>query len=46
VLEVNASCYLEKSDEFATAARAAGISYVELIRRIVELAVKRYEARA
>ena len=46
VLEVNASCYLEKSDEFATAAKAAGISYVDLIRRIVELAVQRYEARS
>jgi D-alanine-D-alanine ligase len=46
VLEVNANCYLEKSDEFATAAAAAGISYLDLVRRIVELAVKRYEARS
>src|SRR6185503_73537 len=37
VLEVNASCYLEKNDEFAMAARAAGMSYEQLIERIVEL---------
>jgi D-alanine-D-alanine ligase len=42
VLEVNASCYLEKASEFATAAKAAGIEYNELIQRIVELAVERY----
>lgn len=42
VLEVNASCYLEKNDEFAVAARAAGISYPELIQRVVDLAVARY----
>lgn len=38
VLEVNASCYLEKDGEFATAAKAAGIEYPQLIQRIVELA--------
>jgi D-alanine-D-alanine ligase len=42
VLEVNASCYLEKTDEFATAAKAAGISYSDLVQRIVELAAERY----
>jgi D-alanine-D-alanine ligase len=42
VLEVNASCYLERSSEFATAAKAAGIEYVQLIQRIVESSVARY----
>ena len=42
VLEVNASPYLEKADEFATAARAAGVEYDDLIQRIVELAVARH----
>ena len=41
VLEVNASCYLEKNDEFAMAAKAAGIEYQELIQRIVDAAVSR-----
>jgi D-alanine-D-alanine ligase len=41
VLEVNASCYLEKNDEFAMAAKAAGIGYPELIQRIVDLAAAR-----
>lgn len=42
VLEVNASCYLERTDEFTMAANAAGISYDDLIQRIVELARARY----
>lgn len=42
VLEVNASCYLEKSSEFAMAASAAGIEYVDLIGKIVGSAVARY----
>jgi len=42
VLEVNASCYLERNDEYAMAAQAAGISYEQLIERIVELARARY----
>jgi D-alanine-D-alanine ligase len=42
VLEVNASCYLEKGSEFANAARAAGIEYVDLVQRIVDLAMARY----
>jgi len=41
VLEVNASCYLEREDEFAVSAQAAGIDYDALIARIVELAVAR-----
>lgn len=45
VLEVNASCYLEKNDEFAMAAREAGIDYTELINRIVDAAVSRTRKR-
>ncbi|MEX2139241.1 MAG: D-alanine--D-alanine ligase [Pirellulales bacterium] len=43
VIEVNASCYLERSSEFATAARAAGIKYNDLIERIVQLALERHD---
>jgi D-alanine-D-alanine ligase len=42
VLEVNASCYLEKTAEFAMAAHAAGIEYDAMIGRIVESALERY----
>jgi len=42
VLEVNASCYLERSSEFAMAAAAAGMPYPQLIERIVQLALERY----
>ncbi len=42
VLEVNASCYLEKGSELAMAAAAAGIDYPELIAKIVDLALARY----
>jgi D-alanine-D-alanine ligase len=45
VIEVNASCYLERSAEFATAAAAAGIDYPDLINRILELAMQRFAAR-
>jgi D-alanine-D-alanine ligase len=41
VLEVNANCYLEQSGEFAIAAAAAGLDYAALIKRIIELALKR-----
>src|SRR5262249_3147830 len=41
VIEVNASCYLERSGEFATAAAAAGTNYDALVNGIVELAVER-----
>ena len=43
VIEVNANCYLEKGSEFATAAKAAGIEYPELVRKIAEMAYQRYE---
>jgi D-alanine-D-alanine ligase len=46
VIEVNASCYLEQSSEFAKAAAAAGIDYMALINRIVELAMERAERRS
>jgi D-alanine-D-alanine ligase len=45
VIEVNASCYLEQSSEFATAAAAAGIEYPDLIERIVKLAKERHKQR-
>jgi len=45
VIEVNASCYLEKSSEFAAAAAAAGVGYDALIGRIVELALERQGRR-
>jgi D-alanine-D-alanine ligase len=45
VLEVNASCYLEQSSEFAMAAAAAGIDFPDLIQKIVDLALERYKGR-
>jgi D-alanine-D-alanine ligase len=45
VIEVNASCYLEQSSEFATAAAAAGLDYVALVNRITDLAVERHARR-
>ena len=45
VLEVNASCYLERAGEFAMAAAAAGIEYKALLQKIVELAMKRQDRR-
>ncbi|MFY9820026.1 MAG: ATP-grasp domain-containing protein [Thermoanaerobaculia bacterium] len=42
VIEVNASCYLEKDSEFAMAAQAAGIEFPDLVERIANLAVERY----
>jgi D-alanine-D-alanine ligase len=45
VIEVNASCYLEKDSEFATAAAAAEVEYDELVSRIVDLALERAKAR-
>jgi len=41
VIEVNASCYLEKSSEFAAAAAAGGLDFPTLVNRVVELAVER-----
>jgi D-alanine-D-alanine ligase len=46
VIEVNANCYLEKESEFATAAAAAGIEFPQLVQKIVELALERYEVGA
>jgi D-alanine-D-alanine ligase len=45
VLEVNASCYLERSSEFAMSAGAAGLDYPRLIEQIVNLALERYGRR-
>jgi D-alanine-D-alanine ligase len=45
VLEVNASCYLEKASEFAMSAAAAGLDYPRLIEQIVNLALERYGKR-
>lgn len=45
VLEVNASCYLEKDSEFAHSAKVAGMSYVQLVNEIVDLAVERHGIR-
>jgi len=46
VIEVNANCYLEKNSEFAMAAAAHGIDYGQLVNKIVELALHRWETRA
>ena len=43
VIEVNASCYLERASEFAMAAHAMGIEYADLVQRIVDLAMERYK---
>jgi D-alanine-D-alanine ligase len=45
VIEVNASCYLEQSGEFATSAAAAGTDYPALINRIADLACERQKLR-
>lgn len=42
VIEVNASCYLEAESEFATAAKAMGIEFPDLVGRIVDLALERF----
>jgi D-alanine-D-alanine ligase len=41
VIEVNASCYLEQTGEFASAAAAAGLDYETLINRIATCALER-----
>ena len=46
VIAVNASCYLGKSTEFIMAAAEAGLDYVSLINKIVELAAERYQCLA
>jgi D-alanine-D-alanine ligase len=45
VLEVNASCYLERGSEFAIAAAAANIAYPDLIEQIVQLAATRFASQ-
>ena len=42
VIEVNASGYLERSSEFASAAAAAGLDYPTLVNKIVEAAGQRF----
>jgi D-alanine-D-alanine ligase len=45
VIEVNASCYLEETGEFACSAAVAGIDYPTLINRIAEQACQRHKPR-
>lgn len=45
VLEVNASCYLERTSEFAMSATAAGLDYPRLLEQIVNLALERFGRR-
>jgi len=46
VIEVNASCYLEKSSEFAMSAAAAGMDYPALVNGIVAVAMERRGKRS
>ena len=46
VIEVNASCYLEQSSEFAVAAGASSMEYPALINRIADLAMNRHQHRS
>ncbi|HEX7000037.1 MAG TPA: D-alanine--D-alanine ligase [Gammaproteobacteria bacterium] len=46
VIEVNASCYLERRSEFASAAAAHGLEYPALLNRIAELALERWKHRS
>ncbi|HEX2475169.1 MAG TPA: hypothetical protein VHK01_10500 [Lacipirellulaceae bacterium] len=41
IIEVNPNCWLEKRSEFASAARKHGLSYPELLEKIIELALDR-----
>ena len=45
VIEVNASCYLEKNSEFAMAAKVHGIEYNDLVNQITEIAIERWKQR-
>jgi D-alanine-D-alanine ligase len=45
VIEVNANCYLEQNSEFAMAAQAAEMPYEQLVSRIAELALERWQQR-
>ena len=46
VIEVNASCYLEKDSEFARSAKEAGMDYPQLLQRIADLAMERYKVKS
>lgn len=46
VIEVNASCYLEKASEFPVAALAHGIEYNALVNKIADLAMERWQNRS
>jgi D-alanine-D-alanine ligase len=41
IIEVNPNCWLEKRGEFAAAARKHGLSYPELLEKIIGLALER-----
>ncbi|MEX0613632.1 MAG: hypothetical protein WD229_16055, partial [Pirellulales bacterium] len=41
IIEVNPNCWMEKRSEFASAARKHGLSYPELLEKIIELALDR-----
>ena len=41
VIEVNASCYLERESEYALAAQAAGMTHAKLVNRVVDCATER-----
>ena len=45
VIEVNASCYLEQTGEFASSGAFAGVDYPTLINRIADLACERQKVR-
>ena len=40
IIEVNPNCWIEKRGEFAAGARKHGLSYPELLEKIIELALR------
>ena len=46
VIEVNASCYLEQSSEFASAAAAGGMDHATIVNKIADCATERFGERA